>query len=181
MFGRRRRQHSVWLFPLNTGSCNACDQEIQALHAARYTLAQQGISFASSPRHADILLLTGVQTPRSRQAARLVWEQLAEPRAIVAVGDCPINGSVFGRTASADNADDLLPIDVELPGCPPSPALILEGIEAAVRLLAGEEATGDEAEEAEPKDAVAENLPPTAADEQMDDADDEAADEEGQP
>ncbi|HEY7127207.1 MAG TPA: hypothetical protein VH540_24960 [Ktedonobacterales bacterium] len=145
MFGRAR-QHSVWLFPINTGSCNACDQEIAALHAARYGLAQRGIAFAISPRHADILLVTGILTPRSRKAARAVWEQLAEPRAIVAIGDCPITGSVFRGAAPTMGAGDVLPIDVEVPGCPPTPALILQGIEEAIKLLDGETEAGDEAE-----------------------------------
>ena len=147
MFGRRASQHSVWLFPLNSGSCNGCEQEIQALHAARYALEAGGIALASSPRHADILLLTGIMTPRNQAAARRVWEQLAEPRAIVAVGDCPINGSVFRSQHSPTPAGEMLPIDVELPGCPPSPTLILEAIEAAIKLLDEEDSGEDAAEE----------------------------------
>jgi membrane-bound hydrogenase subunit mbhJ len=135
VFGSRASQHSVWLFSLNSGSCNGCEQELQALHATHYALEARGIAFASSPRHADILLLTGVMTPRSQAAARRVWEQLAEPRALVAVGDCPITGSVFRGQEGIVPAGETLPVDVELPGCPPSPALILEAIEAAVKLL----------------------------------------------
>jgi len=149
LFGRQTSQHSVWLFPLNSGSCNGCEQEIQALHAARYALEEGGIAFASSPRHADILLLTGIMTPRSRAAAKRVWELLSEPRAIVAVGDCPINGSVFGGQPGFLPAGDILPIDVELPGCPPSPTLILEAIAAAIKLL-DQGAAGDEEEAEEP-------------------------------
>ncbi len=148
MFGHRASQHSIWLFPLNSGSCNGCGQEIQALHAARYALEGLGIPFARSPRHADILLLTGIMTPRSQAAARRVWDELAEPRAVVAVGDCPINGSVF-RGQAFTPAEETLPIDVELPGCPPSPTLILEAIEAAVKLLDGEAAEEPDEEEAE--------------------------------
>jgi Ni,Fe-hydrogenase III small subunit len=148
VFGHRASQHSVWLFPLNSGSCNGCEQEIQALHAARYALEEGGIAFASSPRHADILLLTGIMTPRSQAAARRVWEQLAEPRAIVAVGDCPINGSVFGGQEGFTPAGETLPIDVELPGCPPSPTLLLEAIAAAIKLL-DQEVAGEEEEEEE--------------------------------
>jgi membrane-bound hydrogenase subunit mbhJ len=148
VFGRRATQHSVWLFTLNSGSCNGCEQEIQALHAARYALEEGGIAFASSPHHADILLLTGIMTPRSQAAARRVWEQLAEPRAIVAVGDCPINGSVFRGASGFAPAGETLPINVELPGCPPSPTLILEAIEAAIKLLDQEETGEEEAEEA---------------------------------
>jgi Ni,Fe-hydrogenase III small subunit len=147
VIGRRASQHSVWLFPLNSGSCNGCEQEIQVLHAARYALAERGIAIARSPRHADILLLTGIMTPPSKSAARRVWEQLAEPRALVAVGDCPINGSVFRGSAQFSPAGETLPIDVELPGCPPSPTLILEAITAAIKLLDGE--TAEESEEEE--------------------------------
>lgn len=152
MFGHRASQHSVWLYTLNSGSCNGCEQELQALHAARYALAEQGIAIALSPRHADILLLTGIMTPRSQAAARRVWEQLAEPRALVAVGDCPINGSVFRQAEGFTPAGETLPIDVEVSGCPPSPTLILEAIAAAIKLLdpeAAEEAEEEAAEEDE--------------------------------
>lgn len=155
MFGRRASQHSVWLFPLNSGSCNGCEQEIQALHAARYALEESGIAFARSPRHADILLLTGIMTPRSQAAARRVWDELAEPRALIAVGDCPINGSVFRGAGHFTPAGETLPVDVELPGCPPSPALMLEAITAAIKLLDGE--APDEGEEAEAADTSLEH------------------------
>jgi membrane-bound hydrogenase subunit mbhJ len=157
VFGRQASQHSVWLFPLNSGSCNGCEQEMQALHAARYALAESGIAFARSPRHADILLLTGIMTQRSQAAARSVWDQLAEPRALVAVGDCPINGSVFRGSKDFAPAGETLPIDVELPGCPPSPPLILEAIAAAIKLLDGDAA--DEAKEEEEDEEAAETPP----------------------
>ncbi len=187
MFGRRAGQHSIWLFPLNSGSCNGCEREIQALHAARYTLNERGIAFASSPRHADILLLTGIMTPRSRDAARRVWEQLAEPRAIIAVGDCPINGSVFRGQEGFTPAGETLPIDVELPGCPPSPALILEAITTAIKLLdreaVGEEEMEEEAEEAETTDAAPvereEGEPPAAPAEREDQAEEAEASDAG--
>lgn len=166
MFGRRASQHSVWLFPLNSGSCNGCEQEIQALHAARYALEEGGIAFASSPRHADILLLTGIMTPRSRDAARRVWEQLAEPRALVAVGDCPINGSVFRGQAGFAPAGETLPIDVELPGCPPSPTLILEAIAAAIKLLDGEAGEAEAEEEEEETSPESESEETAASDDE---------------
>lgn len=175
MFGRAR-QHSVWLFSINTGSCNACDQEIAALHAARYGLARRGIAIALSPRHADILLVTGVLTPRSRKAARAVWEQLAEPRAIVAIGDCPINGSVFGRAEQAAGAGEVLPVDVEVPGCPPTPALILQGIEEAIKLLDGEVGEGED-EEAERGNAEDEEAETSNAEDEEQGSEEETADE----
>ncbi len=152
MFGRHALRHSAWLFPLNSGSCNGCDQEIQALHAARYALEEGGIAFAASPRHADLLLLTGVMTPGNQRAARHVLEQLAEPRAVIAIGDCPITGSVFRSGENQARPWEDFPIDVELPGCPPSPTLILEAIEAAIKLLDG----SSEAEETEESEGAEE-------------------------
>ena len=135
---------------------------------ARYALEEGGISFAASPRHADILLLTGILTPRNQRAAWRVLEQLAEPRAVIAVGDCPINGSVFHTGEDAALAGEPFPIDVELPGCPPSPTLILEAIEAAVNLLDGE-VESETAESAEEPETADEN----------EDREDEDADTEG--
>ncbi len=178
MFGRHARRHSVWLFPLNSASCNGCDQEIQALRAARYALEEGGIAFAASPRHADILLLTGILTPRSRPAAWRVLEQLAEPRAVIAVGDCPINGSVFRAGQDAAPAGEPFPIDVELPGCPPSPTLILEAIEAAVNLLDGEGESAAAEEEPEAADEEQETEEENPDKEQGTDG--EAVDEESE-
>ena len=149
MFGRHAIRHSAWIFPLNSGSCNGCDQEIQALHAARYALEEGGIAFAASPRHADLLLLTGIMTSRNQGAAWRVLEQLAEPRAVIAIGDCPITGSVFRSEGEAARARERFPIDVELPGCPPSPTLILEAIEAAIKLLDGSSESSDDEDTAQ--------------------------------
>src|SRR5690348_4266084 len=115
-------------------------------------------------------------TPRNQRAAWRVLEQLAEPRAVIAVGDCPINGSVFRAGQDAALAGETFPIDVELPGCPPSPTLILEAIEAAVNLLDGEGETAAAAEEPEAADEAegTEEEPPDTES----DADEEAADEE---
>ena len=176
MFGHHARRHSVWLFPLNSASCNGCDQEIQALHAARYALEEGGIAFAASPRHADILLLTGIMTPRNQHAAWRVLEQLAEPRAVIAVGECPINGSVFRQ--GVDTTLEAFPIDVELPGCPPSPTLILEAIEAAVNLLDGE-GESETAESTEEPEAAEETQEEREEDsDKEEDAGREAAEEE---
>lgn len=172
MFGHHARRHSVWLFALHGASCTGCAQEIQALHAARYALEEGGIAFAASPRHADILLLTGIKTQRNQHAAWRVLEQLAEPRAIIAVGDCPINGSVFRQGEDTTFAWERFPIDVELPGCPPSPTSILEAIEAAVNLLDGE----GESEPVEPMEAADEGR--DTEEDDLDQEDSEATDEE---
>ena len=180
MFGRHAPQHSVWLFPVNSASCNGCDQEIQALHAVRYALEKHGIAFAASPRHADILLLTGIMTPRNQNTAWHVLEQLAEPRAVIAIGDCPINGSVFRGGEDATFAWERFPIDVELPGCPPSPTLILQAIKTAIQFLesSSEVEEPEEGEEAEKREPYGEEDVPSEAD--TDEASERADPDNGQ-
>ncbi len=129
-------QHAVWCMTLNMGSCNGCDQQIQALLAPRYQLARRGITYATSPRHADIILLTGALTQRSLEAVRRVIAQVPDPHAIIAVGDCVLNGSVFaGSPDIIPNAADLLGVNVEIAGNPPTPSQILRAVEEAARLL----------------------------------------------
>jgi Ni,Fe-hydrogenase III small subunit len=134
-----RAPATVAVLPLETGGCGACAQSLYALHAPRYAaeLAAQGITFARSPRHADILLLCGPMTTTARAAVRRVVEALPEPRALVAVGDCAITGCVFSGSPylSIPPADDL-DANVEIAGCPPSPSSILAAIAEAAQLLA---------------------------------------------
>lgn|GEM_PF-1936027 len=131
-----KRQHAVWLLPLNMGSCNGCDQQIAAMLAPRYELARRGISFASSPRHANIILLTGTLTKRSLEPVRRILAQIPDPHALIAVGDCVLNGSVFaGSDEIVPNAADLLAVNVEIAGNPPTPSQIVLAIEEAARLL----------------------------------------------
>jgi len=144
------RRHAVWCITLNMGSCNGCDQQIQALLAPRYQLGKRGVTFAASPRHADIVLLTGVLTRRSLDPVRRVLAQVPDPHAVIAVGDCVIDGSVFaGSPEIIPDVADLLGVNVEIAGNPPTPAQILRAIEEATRLLdAVSTGTADETEEA---------------------------------
>ena len=136
------RQHAVWIISLNIGSCNGCDQQIQALLAPRYQLARRGITYATSPRHADIILLAGALTQRTLEPVRRVIAQVPDPHAIIAVGDCVLNGSVFaGSPHIIPNAADLLGVNVEIAGNPPTPTQILRAIEEAARLLDAVDAT----------------------------------------
>ncbi|HST88971.1 MAG TPA: hypothetical protein VLJ14_11370 [Ktedonobacterales bacterium] len=139
-----RAPATVAVLPLETGGCGACAQSLYALLAPRYAaeLAAQGITFARSPRHADILLLCGPMTTAARAAVRRVVEALPEPRALVAVGDCAITGCVFSGSPylGIPPADDL-DANVEIAGCPPSPSSILAAIAEAAQLLAGSSAT----------------------------------------
>jgi Ni,Fe-hydrogenase III small subunit len=134
------RRASVLVLPLETGGCGACTQSISALHAPGFAskLNAEGISFANSPRHADVILLAGPMSVASRAAVRRMIEAAPLPRAIIAVGDCAIDGCVFAgsRYLPVSVAEDL-DVNVEIAGCPPSPDAILAAISEAARLLAG--------------------------------------------
>ena len=149
-----RAPATIAALPLETGGCGACAQSLYALLAPRYAaeLAAQGITFARSPRHADILLLCGPMTTASRAAVRRVVETLPEPRVLIAVGDCAITGCVFSGSPylSTPLADDL-DANVEIAGCPPSPSSILAAIAEAAQLLADSSA----ADAADTQDAAA--------------------------
>ena len=119
---------------VDAGSCNACELEIQALNNPYYNLEGLGIKFVASPRHADMLLVTGPVTRNMEQALRRTYEAVPEPRLVVAVGDCAGCGGIFGENyATCGGVAKILPVDVTVPGCPPPPLEILRGILAAVR------------------------------------------------
>lgn len=118
---------------VDAGSCNGCELEIHALNNPVYNLEGLGIRFVASPRHADLLLVTG-PVSRSMQAALLAtFEATPEPRLVVAIGDCGCTGGVFGESyASCGRVSNVIPVDVAVPGCPPSPLAIMSGILAAI-------------------------------------------------
>lgn len=119
---------------VDAGSCNGCELEMHALHNPYYNIEGLGIRFVASPRHADMLLVTGPVSRHMELALRRTWEATPEPRLVVAVGDCGCTGGVFGESyASRGRVANVLPVDVEVPGCPPAPVQILRGILAAVR------------------------------------------------
>jgi len=119
---------------VDAGSCNACELEIQALNNPYYNLEGLGIKFVASPRHADMLLVTGPVTRNMEQALRRTYEATPEPRLVVAVGDCAGCGGIFGENyATCGGVAKILPVDVTVPGCPPPPLEIMRGILAAVR------------------------------------------------
>jgi Ni,Fe-hydrogenase III small subunit len=118
---------------VDAGSCNGCELEIHALNNPVYNLEGLGIRFVASPRHADLLLVTG-PVARSMEAALLAtFEATPEPRLVVAIGDCGCSGGVFGESyASRGRVSNVIPVDVAVPGCPPSPVRIMAGILAAI-------------------------------------------------
>lgn len=119
---------------VDAGSCNGCELELNALGNVYYNLEGLGIKFVASPRHADMLLVTGPVSRNMSRALAVTDEAMPAPKIVVAVGDCAINGGIFGESyASLGGASKVLNVDLEIPGCPPEPIVILEGILTAVR------------------------------------------------
>ncbi|WP_041194457.1 NADH-quinone oxidoreductase subunit B family protein [Candidatus Symbiobacter mobilis] len=123
---------------VDAGSCGGCELEIHAMGNPYYNLEGLGIRFVASPRHADLLLVTGPVARNMHAALLRTYEAVPEPRLVVAVGDCACDGGVFGAGyATAGALCDVLPVDETVPGCPPPPVDILRGILRAVRRRAG--------------------------------------------
>lgn len=119
---------------VDAGSCNGCELEIQALHNPYYNLEGLGIKFVASPRHADLLLVTGPVSRNMELALKRTYAAMPEPKLVVAIGDCGCDGGIFGESyASCGRVSNVLPVDVAVPGCPPPPLEILRGILTAVR------------------------------------------------
>ncbi|NNM81936.1 MAG: NADH-quinone oxidoreductase subunit NuoB [Burkholderiales bacterium] len=121
---------------VDAGSCNGCELEIHALNNPFYALENLGIQFVASPRHADMLLVTGPVSKHMEEALRLTYEAMPEPRLVVALGDCGRDGGVFckrGNYACAGGVSQVVPVDVMVPGCPPEPEAILQGILTATK------------------------------------------------
>ena len=120
---------------VDAGSCNGCELEIHALNNPYYNIEGLGIRFVASPRHADLLLVTGPVSRHMEEALRRTCDATPEPKLVVAVGDCGCDGGIFGESyASCGAVAKVIPVDVSVPGCPPAPLDILRGILAAVKL-----------------------------------------------
>jgi len=119
---------------VDAGSCNGCELEINALGNPYYNLEGLGIRFVASPRHADLLLVTGPVSRNMEVALKRTYEATPEPKLVVAVGECACDGGVFGETyATCGKVSNIIPVDVTVPGCPPPPLEILRGILTAVK------------------------------------------------
>jgi Ni,Fe-hydrogenase III small subunit/formate hydrogenlyase subunit 6/NADH:ubiquinone oxidoreductase subunit I len=128
---------SLAIREVDAGSCNGCELEIIALNNPVYDLERFGIHFVASPRHADMLLVTGPVTRNMELALRKTWAAAPDPKLVVAVGACGISGGIFGRNyATLGGVDQAIPVDVYIPGCPPRPEALLYGILLAVGRLA---------------------------------------------
>ena len=118
---------------IDAGSCNGCELEIHALGNPYYNLEALGIKFAASPRHADLLLVTGPVAKNMEIAVKRAYEATPEPKLVVAVGDCGCSGGIFGESyASCGRVSNVIPVDVAVPGCPPTPLQLMRGILAAI-------------------------------------------------
>ena len=121
---------------VDAGSCNGCELEIHAVNNPYYNLEGLGIKFVASPRHADLLLVTGPVSRNMEEALRRTYAATPEPKLVVAVGDCGCDGGIFGESyASRGRVANVLPVDVAVPGCPPSPTAIMQAILTAVSVV----------------------------------------------
>jgi len=124
---------SLHIREVDAGSCNGCEVEIVNLNSPVYDLERFGIHFVASPRHADMLLVTGPVTRNMELALRKTYDAMPTPRLVVAVGACGCSGGIFGQNyASLGGVDQVLPVDVYIPGCPPNPYALLHGIFVAM-------------------------------------------------
>lgn len=125
----RRLGRSLSIREVDTGSCNACELEINALSNPYYDIERFGLRFVASPRHADVLLATGPVTRNMREALERTYEAMPAPKWVVAAGDCALDGGCFaGSYAVIGGVSAVVPVDVHIPGCPPSPLELLRGL-----------------------------------------------------
>ena len=126
---RARLGRSLSIRQVDAGSCNGCELEIHALNNAFYDLERFGLRFVASPRHADVLMVTGPVTKNMREALLRTYHATPDPKWVVAVGSCAADGGIFGGSyAVVGGVKDVIPVDLHIPGCPPSPLEILRGL-----------------------------------------------------
>ena len=126
---RRKLGRSLSIREVDAGSCNGCELEIHALNNAFYDLERFGLRFVASPRHADVLMVTGPVTKNMREALERTWRATPDPKWVVAVGDCAADGHVFADSyAIVGGVSAVVPVDLVIRGCPPTPAQLLRGL-----------------------------------------------------
>jgi Ni,Fe-hydrogenase III small subunit len=135
---RRRLGRSLSIREVDAGSCNGCELEIHALNNAFYDLERFGIRFVASPRHADVLMVTGPVTKNMREALERTYQATPDPKWVVAVGDCARDGGLFaGSYAITGGVSEVVPVDLHIRGCPPTPTQLLEGLLALLEAGSG--------------------------------------------
>lgn len=131
---QRRLGRSLAIRHLNAGGCNGCELEIRMLTSIAYDLERFGLRFVASPRHADVLLVTGPVTRTMQDPMLRAWNAMAEPKWVVAVGDCAVSGGLFaGSYACVGPASAVVPVSLAIPGCPPTPTAMLKGLLTLLR------------------------------------------------
>jgi len=150
------RVKSPWLLHFDAGSCNGCDIEVLACLTPIYDVERFGIVNQGNPKHADILLVTGSGNPRNARVLKNLYEQMPEPKVVVAVGTCACSGGIFRDAFNTKGGiDNIIPVDVYVPGCAARPEAIIDGVVKALEILANyEERKGKE----KAKTAVAEEV-----------------------
>src|SRR5271165_6602199 len=135
---RARLGRSLSIREVDAGSCNGCELEIHALGNAFYDLERFGLRFVASPRHADVLMVTGPVTKNMREALLRTYDATPDPKWVVAVGGCAADGGIFkGNYACVGGVSDVVPVDLHIPGCPPSPTALLKGLLALLEHVGG--------------------------------------------
>jgi Ni,Fe-hydrogenase III small subunit len=148
---RRRLGRTLSIREVDAGSCNGCELEIHALNNVLYDVERFGIRFVASPRHADVLLVTGPVTVNMREALARTYQATPDPKWVVAVGDCARDGGVFaGSYACVGGVDGIIPVDLHIGGCPPSPTSLLKGLLALLESVDSESAGATEPAGAKP-------------------------------
>jgi NADH-quinone oxidoreductase B subunit len=136
------RSKSPWLIHFNTGGCNGCDIELLAALTPKYDVERFGIILEGSPRHADVMAVTGPVTRQVRKRLRRIYDQMPEPKFVVAIGSCALTGAPFGDCYNVlGGTEKQIPVDVYVPGCPPRPEAIIDGI---AKLLGKMESSDDD-------------------------------------
>jgi NADH-quinone oxidoreductase B subunit len=129
------RKKSPWIMHFDCGGCNGCSIEVLACLTPRYDIERFGMVDKGNPRHSDILVVQGIITRKVKPRLQVIYEQMASPKAVVAVGACAVSSGVFsGSYNVAGPLDKVVPVDVYVPGCPPRPEAIISGITKAVKL-----------------------------------------------
>ncbi len=138
--GRKARRRSPWLLHFDCGSCNGCDIETLACLTPLYDVERFGAINVGNPKQADILLVTGTVNPRNKGVLQVLHDQMPEPKAVVAIGSCGLSGGIFRAAPNVvGGVDQVISVDVYVPGCPPRPEAIIDGVVSALDKLAGRE------------------------------------------
>ena len=141
MFGNWALRKSPWIVHFNTGGCNGCDIEILDALTPRYDLERFGVVLKGSPRHADVLVVTGPVTTQVKDRILKIYNQMPNPKFVVAVGGCCISGGVFSNGGKGPcynvyaGVDSVIPVDAYIPGCPPKPESIIDGVAKLLKKL----------------------------------------------